>query len=391
MAEQIIRVEGLVRPQFVQFWLARLGQSLGGGRFDSASGFGARFDAAETTIAQRALTHMGRCVRDGILYRTDAGETIFTQRALTALDPQSYATLIPPVEARTFIPTTVKGNPGDETYLWRRITRTGIARLIAPGAALDLPRANVFTEEIYQRFYPVGVKIVYSYFELLAIGAALANGQPVDLIGESMRAALEAVEKKLDVIAAFGTATPPTGYAAEVEGDVGLTGLLNNPNATVYTIPPGASGSTQWALKTPDEILLDLNGIIGGQVASTYKVHRPDTIIVPITEFEVQLQRRMSDVSGETVLSFFVRTRREAGHDVKVLSWQYAAGAGANSSDRMIAYKRDPRMFEHVLAMDATPLTATTSGLETTQPVIAKTAGVIMRYPLSVSYGDAIG
>lgn len=365
MADQIIRIDGLIRPSFRDMWLARAGSSLGGGRLDSRTGeYRARFDA---------------------------GETAFTQRALTFIDKEIFATLIPPLEARTFIPTQVKGNPGDETYLWRRITRVGMARLFAPGAALDLPRASMLTEEITQRYYPVGVKIVYSYFELLAVGAALANGQPVDLVGESMRAALEAVEKKLDILAAFGTAAPPTGFSLEVEADIGLTGLLNNPNATVYTIPPGQSGFTQWALKTPDEILLDLNGIVGGQVASTYKVHRPDTIIVPISEFEVQLQRRMSDVSGETVLSFFVRTRREAGHTITVLSWMYAAGAGSGPSDLMVAYKRDPRMFEHILAMDATPLQATTNGLETTQPVVAKSGGVVMRYPLSVSVASGIG
>ena len=34
---------------------------------------------------------------------------------------------------------------------------------------------------------------------------------------------------------------------------------------------------------------------------------------------------------------------------------------------------------------------ATTNGLETTQPVVAKSGGVVMRYPLSVSLAKGIG
>lgn len=359
--QQVFDVKGLVPDHFVSTWMAREGGRLG--RFDGKAG---RYQP-----------------------RYDAAESAFVQRALTFIETFVYATLIPPLEARTFIPTSVKAHAGAETFVWRRITRTGMARLIT-GNALDLPRAAMFAEEIFQRFYPLGVKTSYSYFELLAVGMAVQNGAGVDLVGESLRAALEAVEKKLDLIAAFGTATPPTGFTLEQEADVGLTGLLNHPNATAYTIPVGAGGSTKWADKTPDEILLDLNGIVGGQVAGTFKVHRPDTMIVPVSQFETQLQRRMSDVSGETVLSFFLRTRREAGHDLEVKSWMYAAGAGLAGADILVAYKRDPRMFEHVLAMDATPLAPTTAGLETTQPVVAKTAGIVMRYPLSVSIGAGI-
>jgi len=359
---QVFHVNGLVPAYTRDRWLAAAAARIGGdSRFDAASGrFRARYDAAESA---------------------------FTTLALTYIDKQVYATLVPPLKARLFIPTQVKGNPGDETYKWHLLTRTGVARLLAPGAALDLPRANVFQTEIYQRFYGIGVKVVYSYFELLAIGAALANGQPFDLVAESMRAALEAIEKKLDLIAAFGTASVITtgGFGLEVEADVGITGLLNNANATAYTVATGAAGGTAWSTKTPDEVLADLNGIVGGQVASTYEVHRPDTLIVPISQFETQLQRRMSDVSGETILSFFLRTRREAGHQIDVIPWQYATGAGAGSIDVMCAYKRDPRMLEHVLAMDATPLAPSTQGLETEQDVVAKTAGLVLHYPLSVS------
>lgn len=360
MGIEHIDCSGMISSHVRDLWLARAGQQLQ--RFDS-KGFTARYDATESLL---------------------------TQRALTFVATELWPTLIPPIKARTFIPTNVKGNPGDETYLWRKLTRTGMARLFAPGAALDPPVVGVYSEEISQRLYGVIAQLRYNYFELLAIGAALANGQPVDLLGEKMKAALEAVEKKLDLIAAFGTATPPNSFGIEVDADVGLTGLLNSTTASTYSTPLGAAGSKTWALKTGDEVLADLFGIVSYQRSSTFEVHAPDTILLPISQHQQIVGRRLSDVSGETILSFFVRTQREAGQPIEVHPWQYLTGSGSTSSDRMVAFKRDPKMLEHLLVMDATPLKASEMGHVTTQDVMAKTAGTILRYPLSVTYGDFI-
>jgi hypothetical protein len=356
-----INAHGLISEGFKYRWLGAAAQKLA--RYDARSVFNARFDSAES---------------------------MFTQRALTYIATEVYPTLIPPLKARQFIPTAVKANPGASSYVWRKPTRTGMARLFAPGAALDLPVAGMFTEEINQYFYPVGTKLIYDYFELLAIGMALENGQPVDLVGEKLKAALEAVEKKLDIIAAFGTATPPTGYAIEVDADVGITGLLNSTLASVYQTPNGALNSKAWSSKTADEVLADLSGIVAAQRATTFEVHAPDTIILPIAQFQSILSRRLSDVSGESILSYFLRTQREAGQPIDVYPWMYCQGAGSSSSDLMVAFKRDPRMVQHTLNMDATPLEPTKAGLETTQPVVARTAGVILFYPLSVTYGSHI-
>src|SRR5258708_446103 len=108
-------------------------------------------------------------------------------------------------------------------------------------------------------------------------------------------------------------------------------------------------------------------------------------MLLPISEHQAVISRRLSDVSGESILSYFMRTQREAGQPIDVYPWQYLSGSGSSSSDQMIVFKRDPRMLEHVLAMDASPLEPTRSGLETTQPVIARSCGLIEHYPLSIT------
>lgn len=361
MSTQTIVANGLVPEPFVNQWLARAGQAL------------QRFD--------------GR----GFVPRHDAAESAFTQRALTFIATEVFPTLIPPLKARQFIPTVVKGNPGAETYVWRKPTRTGIARLHAQGGALDSPVVGLTMEEVPQHLYTVSVQLKYNYFELLAVGMALENGQPVDLVGEKLKAALEAIEKKLDLIAAFGTGTQPSSFSVEIDADVGLTGLLNSSLSSVYTTPQGAYGSKTWALKTADEVLADLFGIVAYQRSSTYEVHGGDTLVVPVSEFNAISGRRLSDVSGETILSFFVRTQREAKQPIDVFPWYYLSGAGLGSSDMGVLFKRDPRMLEHVLTMDASPLEPTKAGLETSQQVVARTAGLIQHYPLSVTTMSYIG
>ncbi len=362
MSTEKFDATGLVSEDFRYQWLARAGQSLR--RLDSRGQFGARYDAAET---------------------------VFTQRALTYLSSEVFPTLIPPLKARMFVPTAVKANPGATSYVWRKPTRTGIARVFATGCALDAPVVGMTMEEITEHFYTVASQLTYNYFELLAVGMALENGQPVDLVGEKLKAALEANEKRLDLIAAFGTATPPNSYGPEVDADLGITGLLNNGSSSVYATPAGAFGSKTWALKTADEVLADLFGIVSYQRSSTYEVHAPDTIVMPIAEFQSIVGRRLSDVSGESILSFFMRTQREAGQPIDVYPWMYCAGAGLATSDMMIAYKRDPRMLQHILSMDNTPIAPSTVGLETNQIVASRTAGLVLQYPLSTTTASYIG
>ena len=326
--------------------------------------------------------------RDGWHPRRDAAESIYIERALMAIEAQPYNTLVPPLKSRKFVPTDNSVGPGAKFTAYRQYTRNGVARLITE-SGVDLPIVGAFVKEFVHQFYAVGAAYEYSYFDLLAIGFAMSKGESVNLDLELSIAAREAIEKKLDLIAAWGSASAGA-WALEVEEDVGLVGLINLTNASTYTIPNGAGGTTAWSTKTPDEILADLNGIVSYQVSTTYEVHTPDEIIVPTAQYQSQLQRSMGDGRAETIASYFVRTRKEIGESVMLSSWPYLDGAGAGSTDRMIAHKRDPRMARHVISMEATPLPQQQEGLNIRIPVVAKTAGVIAPYPLSVTYADGI-
>lgn len=360
------------------------------GRMDSARGAQPRYDAAERVHVDRALRLIAFLANPAEV-RLDANETGFLQKALTHISLEEHPTLVPPLEARKWIPTVVEGNPGDASYLWRKPTRTGIAQFFGPGIARDLPVGGAYVEEINTQYYTIGMKILWDYFELLAMGAAVANGQPFNFIGERLTAALEGNEKKLDLIAAFGSAAVPNNYELFQDADVGLTGLLNNASISNYAIPVGAAGSKAWVNKTADEVLADLFGIVSYQVSTTAKVHTPNTMLLPIPEFQAIANRRMSDISDSTILSFFLKSQKEIGQPIDVYSWQYMAGSGQSSSDQMIVYARDTRMGKHVLSTDKAALASTTAGLVTEQVVYSRTAGWICFYPLAVTSSSFIG
>lgn len=318
--------------------------------------------------------------------RLDSGESIFVERALLFIEAQPYNTLVPPMKGRLLVPTDNSSHPGASHTVYRRYTRTGVARMIT-GRGQELPTVGLFVQEDSHRFFAVGAAYEYSYFDLLAVGMALANGQTINLDLELSIAAREAIEKKFDIIAGLGTASAALTYSVELEEDAGLLGLLNLPNARSYTPAVGAALGTAWSTKTPDEVLADLNGIVGDQVASTYEVHIPDTLIVPPAQREQQLTRSMGDGRSDSIETYFLKVNP---HIKKIESWMYCAGIGAGSSDVMVCYKRDPRMVRHMISMEATTLPPQQKDLMTRVPVIAKTAGVVSPYPLSVSIGAGI-
>jgi len=363
------KMDGLIPPGLRETWVLRAAQMIAG------AGGGSRLDARGVFVPRG---HM------------DAAESAYITLALTHIVEELFPTLIPPLKARKFVPTTIEGDPGNQSYRWLRPTRTGIARFAAAPMA-DLPVVGAYIDEINVPYYMVGAKVLYDYFELLAIGAAKKNGQTFDGIKEKLIAALEANEKKLDLIAAFGSATPPNSYGVEVDADVGMTGLLNNAYMSSYTIPAGASGSKAWANKTADEVLADLYGIVAAMEATTYEVHVPNMMLMPIAQYQAIASRKVSETgNAETILAYFVRTRREISRPIEVNPWMYNQGAGAAGADRLLIYSNDTRMARHPLSVDKSTLPATQNGLVTEQVVYSKTPGFISFRPLSQMYGDGI-
>lgn len=320
--------------------------------------------------------------------RRDAAETIFVERALTFVETETYNTEFPPLEGRKYVPVDTSAPPGAKFASYRQFTRTGIAKLVTERGQ-DLPTVKLYSKEFNHQFYRLGCSYEYTLDDLLAAQFSASNGGGslnIDL--EHSLAAREAIERGLDAIAGIGSATSATipGLSQGVGPDVGLLGLLNQPNASTYVPATGAAGSTAWSQKTADERLADLSGMFGAMEAATYKVFTPTTILLPITQYRMLAGARMGDGSDESVITMFNKFYPR----VTIDSWQYCQGAGTNGTDRAVAFISDKRRIKHMISEEFRQMPAQYEDLEFSTDCLAKTAGVFSAYPLSIIYMDGI-
>lgn len=319
--------------------------------------------------------------------RQDAGESEFVARALEYVETMTYDYLFPPLEGKKYVPVVNTGDPGAKMTTYRQYKRTGLAKLVTERGQ-DLPTAGLSVQEFSRQFYRLGISYEYTLDELLAAQTATRRGQPINIELEKGRAALEAMERAIDAVCALGSATSATipGLSVGIGPDVGMVGLLNQPSAATYTPATGGAGSTAWSQKTPDEKIADLTGLYASQVSATYKIHKPNTILLPIAQYEAANGQRMGDGSDETVISFFKKIKP----DVTVDSWQYCQGAGTAGADRAVAFTRESRFIRLMVSEEFNQMAVQYTNLEFKVPCVAKLAGVVCPYPLAVTYMDGI-
>lgn len=317
----------------------------------------------------------------------DAAEAHFVARALEEIESQTYDILNPELEALKFV-AVVPADPGAESVTYRQYRRTGIAKVVTDDGQ-DLPNAGLSVQEFSRRLCQIGISYQYSDEELRAAALAASRGQALNLDVERGRAAREGFDRAVDKIAALGTATDSEipGLEDGVGTDLGLTGLLNITGAATYTAATGAGGSQLWTAKTPDEIVADLAGVVNSQIVATYKIHKPNHILMPIAHYQLIATRRMGDGSDTTILNF----AKAMLPGVKFDSWQYCDGAGSGTNiDRVVCYNDDARFVRLTIARGFTQEPPQRQYLKNIILCTGKLGGVVCPYPLSVTYMDNV-
>lgn len=124
-----------------------------------------------------------------------------------------------------------------------------------------------------------------------------------------------------------------------------IYGLVNNPNLTASSAPNGASGSATWALKTPDEILADINAlIVATWTASEFDLSgMANHILIPPNQYANIVSTKVSTAGNTSILQFLLDNNigRNQGVNVEIHPSRWCTGAGASSKDRMVAYVND--------------------------------------------------
>ena len=307
----------------------------------------------------------------GCRFDSEDAASVFFARELDFVKAHSYDVEYPELTALRLFPISSEADEGAETITYYTYDKQGVAKVI-DNYSTDLPRADVDGKPSTATIKSLGVSYGYSAQEMRAsrLAGKSLNTRKAD-------AAHKAIDTKNNIIA----------WAGDAES--GLMGVLSaGQSIPLYTIPANASGKTKWTEKTADEILADVNGMAKAVAKITKNVERPDTLCVPADVYMDIATRRIPDTET-TVLSFIldhsayikeVVNAAELDAD-SVGTNPYAAAS--NGQGVALLFTKDINKLSLENPMPFIQYPVQTKGLEVIVPCEARTAGVIVYYPMS--------
>lgn len=301
-------------------------------------------------------------------YRADALETVFIARELVSVETAVYEKRYPEFKGRSLVPKT--SLPEGATFAsYSEQDEYGSAKIISSGAD-DLPRAEVSRTETLVQIYTVGDAYAYTTMELKK--AAFAR-QSLD--AAKAMAARRIMEQKIDLLI-------QTGDAA-----YGMKGLLNQSGTNTYVVPNGGLGSPLWVNKTSDEILTDLNAMANAPSNATNGIEYPDTMVLPIAQYDLISQKPRSSTSDTTVKEFFLGN---SPYIKEIIPWWPCKTAGAAGVTRAVTYRKDLEALWYYMPQEFQAMAPQLRNLEYLIPCTCDFGGVHVRLPKSVTYADGI-
>lgn len=307
--------------------------------------------------------------------------SVFFARELDHVKAQSYDVEYPELTALSLFPISHEADAGAETITYYTYDKTGLAKVIA-SYSNDLPRADVSGKPSTAIIKSIGDSYGYSVQEMRASRLA---GKSLD--SRKGEAARYAIDEKINAIA----------WAGDAES--GLMGVLSDGQSIpLFAITAGASSNkTSWLEKTADEILDDINGMAKQVAKVTKNVERPDTLCVPSDVYMHISTKRIPD-TATTVKAFLLENAPYIKEIVSASELNSDAVdtnpyAKATTGGQGVAFlfKNDQRKLslENPMAFIQHPLEI--RGLETIINCEARTAGVIVYYPLSALIAVGVG
>lgn len=296
--------------------------------------------------------------------RLDDGETALLARQLEYVKTQTYDILYSKLKSREFIPISGEVDVGAETWTYRQWDWRGMAKIVA-NYADDLPLVDALVKEFPQRIVDIADAYQWSIKDLRR---AAKSGVPIDT--KKAQAARNAIERKMDDIAAFGDTAS------------NIPGFLNNANVPVVNLTNGAWLSTA----TADEIMADLFELEQAIIDQSEEVHEADTLLLPTAHYGKIATTKFSTNSDFTILQWFLKNAQT----IKTVGrWNKLATADGGSP-RALAYQRSPDVVELMIPLEFEQLPPEKRNLTYLVACLGRIGGVCWYRPLAAAYGDGI-
>lgn len=331
-----------------------------------------RYDAKEAETLRRSALMNALSLSGSSRFDSAEDASVFFARELDYVKAQAYDVQYPEFTGLNLFPVSNEVDPGAETVTYYSYDKQGLAKVVS-NYSTDLPRADVNGKPHVAVVKSLGDSYGYNAQEMRASKMA---GKSLDARkAEAARFQIDNLENKII-------------WRGDKES--GLLGVLSpEQNIPLYTLSNAAANpaSTKWADKTADEILADINGMAKQVAKVTKNVERPDTLCIPADAYMDIATRRIPE-SDETVLSFVLKhapyikdvvSTAELDADSSETN-PYAESAGAGVA---FLFKNDIRKLSIERPMPFYQYPLQVHNLETVIPCEARTAGVIVYYPLS--------
>lgn len=290
------------------------------------------------------------------------------------IEQQVWETRYPDITYQDFVPIDNSAPEWVKTVTYFSTDGGGKAKWMN-GNATDFPTVGLTREKFETNVEMAGIGYDYTIEEL-----EQARLMGINLQADKAKVARRAYEELCENVAYVGDTTK------------GFQGLFNNSSVTAATVASGVGGVT-WALKTPDEILKDVNDALTGMWATTKTVAIADTLLVPLEQYSLIATKRIDAVNQTTVLEWIERNNiytKITGKPLTVRANRFLDQAGAASADRMVVYRKSPEVVKMHVPMRLRFLAPQQELIRFVVPGLFRLGGVDVRLPKEIRYYDGI-
>lgn len=309
-----------------------------------------------------------------------ANQSLFFNRALEFLTAKAYEVEYEVLPFRNIFDVMNEGGPGIKEIVSEVYDYFAKAQQMNM-AGKDIPMVAGGGKEIK---YPVvgwAIGATWTLQELQSFVVAQRNGRgrysPEQI---RQQAAIRGVEEALNDQALFGT--PETN----------IYGALNHPLVPNGPVATGASGSTTWTTKTPDEILADINGLADTIWNYSKMRERPNKLLVSPKAWSILKNRRLATAgyTAMSILTYVIQNSQYFKSEEDIVPINELAGAGFDGTDKMVAYAKNPDKVCVEIPQEAESLPVQQSLFSYIMLWYAYSAGTVLRFPRSMGYAEGL-
>lgn len=322
-------------------------------------------------MANKIYMDMAEQVGRRLGERFDASESVFFARELEWVRAQAFEVQYEELKGRSLVSINREASPADELFTYQIFDHVGQAK-IAAGYETPGPRVDIFGSEVSQRFHGIIDAYGWSFQDLRASIRARKR-----LPMRKAKAAREAIERKIDTLILTG------------DTDLTLTGLFNQTatGVDIANVALGVAASRTWALKTADEILLDLNEIASFSHINSKEVESASRLLMPLASLDQISTRRLGDGSDTTILKHFLAN---SPFIKEVRAHSQLDTAGVTNTRRMVAYDPRPDRMEMPISQEFEQFAPQFVGYEILTNCHARASALALYRPLSLVYRDGM-